>query len=116
MEMYQVRYFLALCAELNFTRAARRCQVAQPSLTNGIKSLERDLGAVLFDRRKSGVRPTQLAVAVRPYLEQIEEGARRVRELTRHDAREGTSISFHSAEAVGKARFGDPTSSTTQLR
>ena len=37
MEMHQVRYFLALCEELNFTRAAERCHVAQPSLTRAIK-------------------------------------------------------------------------------
>jgi hypothetical protein len=33
MEMHQVRYFLALCEELNFARAAGRCGVSQPSLT-----------------------------------------------------------------------------------
>ena len=33
MQMHQVRYFLALCEELNFTRSARRCGVSQPSLT-----------------------------------------------------------------------------------
>jgi Bacterial regulatory helix-turn-helix protein, lysR family len=34
MQMQQVHYFLALCEELNFTRAARRCGVSQPSLSN----------------------------------------------------------------------------------
>ena len=33
MEMHQVRYFLAVCETLNFTRAAENCYVAQPSLT-----------------------------------------------------------------------------------
>ena len=32
MEMHQVRYFLAVADELNFTRAAEKCNVAQPSL------------------------------------------------------------------------------------
>ncbi len=39
MEMHQVRYFLAVCETLNFTRAADRCNVAQPSLTKAIKKL-----------------------------------------------------------------------------
>jgi DNA-binding transcriptional LysR family regulator len=41
MEMPQIRYFLALSEELNFTRAAKQCGVSQPSLTNGIIELER---------------------------------------------------------------------------
>ena len=32
MEMHQVRYFLAVCEELNFTRAANRCDVVLPYL------------------------------------------------------------------------------------
>ena len=43
MEMNQVRYFLALSETLNFTRAAERCNVAQPSLTAAIKKLEAEL-------------------------------------------------------------------------
>jgi len=30
MEMHQVRYFLAVCETLNFTRAAESCNVSQP--------------------------------------------------------------------------------------
>src|ERR1700739_1749711 len=51
MQMHQIRYFLALCEERNFTRAARRCGVSQPSLTNAIIGLERDLGGALFQRK-----------------------------------------------------------------
>jgi Bacterial regulatory helix-turn-helix protein, lysR family len=47
MELHQIRYFLALCEELNFTRAAERCDVAQSSLTRAIKTLERELGGPL---------------------------------------------------------------------
>src|SRR5262245_20974853 len=36
MQMHQIRYFLALCEERSFTRAAKRCGVSQPSLTNAI--------------------------------------------------------------------------------
>ena len=45
MEMHQVRYFLAVCDTLNFTQAAQRCNVAQPSLTRAVKKLEDELGA-----------------------------------------------------------------------
>jgi len=54
MEMHQVRYFLAVCETLNFTRAAEICNVAQPSLTRAIKKLEDELGGSC-----SGASPTR---------------------------------------------------------
>ena len=42
MEMHQVRYFLAVARELNFTRAADECHVSQPSLTRAIQKLEEE--------------------------------------------------------------------------
>ena|SRR5215472_11974419 len=82
MEMHQVRYFLALCDELNFTRAARRCGVTQPSLTNAIRTLERELGGAVFQRRPR-IALTDLGRAVRPYLQEIAHHARAVRETAR---------------------------------
>ena len=57
MELAQIRYFVALCSERNFTRAARRCGVSQPSLSNGIKALERELGGKLFERSDMSLTP-----------------------------------------------------------
>ena len=48
MQMQQVRYFLALCQECNFTRAARRCAVTQPTLSIAIRQLETKLSSSLF--------------------------------------------------------------------
>jgi DNA-binding transcriptional LysR family regulator len=70
MEMQQIRYFVALCDELNFTRAAQRCKVAQPSLTIAIRALEEELGGPLF-HRKPRVAPTQLGDALRSTLQEI---------------------------------------------
>jgi Bacterial regulatory helix-turn-helix protein, lysR family len=80
METNQVRYFLALCEEKTFPRAAKRCGVAQPSVSNAIKRLEEELGGDLFHRTKNGTELSPLGVAIRPYLDQINEcveGARR---------------------------------------
>jgi DNA-binding transcriptional LysR family regulator len=52
LETSQIQYFVALCAELNFTRAAKRRGVSQPSLSNGIRALESDLD------RSSGAHPS----------------------------------------------------------
>jgi LysR family hydrogen peroxide-inducible transcriptional activator len=82
MQMHQVRYFLALCEELNFTRAARRCGVSQPSLTTAISALERDLGGAMFHRKPS-IALTGRGRMVRPYLDEIARNADHARELAR---------------------------------
>src|SRR5260370_21501828 len=79
MQMHQIRYFLALCEERNFTRAARRCGVSQPSLTNAIIGLERELGGALF-QRKPLIALTVLGHAVHPYLDRIAQNANHARE------------------------------------
>src|SRR5215217_2420404 len=76
MEMHQVRYFLAVAEELNFTRAAERCNVAQPSLTRAIKLLEGELGGPLFNRERVNTHLSELGRMVKPYLEQVYEQTR----------------------------------------
>ena len=70
MELQQIRYFLAVARELNFRRAARHCNVAQPSVTNAIKALERELGGALF-RRERPIKLSELGEAVLPHLARI---------------------------------------------
>ena len=80
MELHQIRYFLALCEELNFTRAAERCTVAQSSLTRAIKALEIELGGALFHRERANTHLSKLGQKVRPFLQQAYghvEGAKR---------------------------------------
>jgi len=79
MQIQQIRYFLALCAERSFTRAAGRCGVTQPSLTNAIIALERELGGVLFQRRPA-IALTVLGHAVHPYLQRVAENADHARD------------------------------------
>ena len=79
MEMHQVRYFLALSEEQNFTRAAKRCGVSQPSLTNAIKRLEQTLGGPLFYRNRTNTELTELGRVVKPYLRQLDKSAYEVK-------------------------------------
>ena len=51
-------YFVAAFEERSVTAAARRCFVAQPSISMAIKGLEEALGTVLFERSRSGLAPT----------------------------------------------------------
>src|SRR3974390_666175 len=75
MEMHEIRYFFALCEELNFTRAAERCNVAQPSLPAPIRKLEEEFGGPLFHRERANTHISELGRTVQPYLEQILKGA-----------------------------------------
>ncbi|BAU12338.1 transcriptional regulatory protein LysR family protein [Leptolyngbya sp. NIES-3755] len=50
MDIYQIRYFLAIVETGGFTKAAERLLVSQPSLSAGIKKLEQELGVILFER------------------------------------------------------------------
>src|SRR5215510_1059983 len=81
MEMHQVRYFLAAVSELNFTKAADKCNVSQPSLTRAIKQLEAELGGDLFRRERPQAQLTELGQRMLPLLRQCYESALGARSL-----------------------------------
>src|ERR1700722_13051210 len=58
MELHQLRYFVAVAHLGNFTRAAEKCFVAQPSLSQQIIKLERELGGPVFGRSGRKARLT----------------------------------------------------------
>ena len=54
----QLEYVVAVSEEASFSRAARRCFVSQPALSNQVKQLEHQLGVLLFERTAKGVLTT----------------------------------------------------------
>jgi DNA-binding transcriptional LysR family regulator len=75
MELSQVRYFIALCKTLNFTRAAESCNVTQPAFTRAIQKLEMEFGGALIFRERNLTQLTELGRTVRPHLEAMIEAA-----------------------------------------
>ncbi len=86
MEMHQVRYFLALADELNFTRASERCNVTQPSLSRAIKLLEEELGGPLFRRERESTHLTDLGHMVRPHLQSVYDHLKLAKHLSKEFA------------------------------
>ncbi|GAA1539545.1 LysR family transcriptional regulator [Nocardioides humi] len=64
MERRQLEFFLAIAEAGSITRAAARLRVAQPSLSYALRTLERELGAELFERLGRGVRLTPAGEAL----------------------------------------------------
>jgi DNA-binding transcriptional LysR family regulator len=67
MELRHMRYFVAVAEERNFTRAAARLHLAQPSLSRQMRDLEGELGVSLLHRGKGGIT---LTAAGNEYLAQ----------------------------------------------
>jgi DNA-binding transcriptional LysR family regulator len=67
MESRQLRYFVTVARERNFTRAAEKLRIAQPPLSRQIQALEEEFGVSLFDRSR---RPLALTDAGRLLFEQ----------------------------------------------
>ena len=96
MEIHQLRYVCAIADTGNFSRAAERCRIAQPSLSQQVLKLEEDLGVKLFDRLGRSVRLTEAGRAfishARSILHQM-EAAR-------------TSVADKNAEVGGSVAVG----------
>ena len=106
MNVRELRYFLALCETLNFTRAAEQCYVTQPAFSRAIQNLEGQLGGPLVHRERGNTHLTDLGRLMRPYFEQVvaqtDEAKKRAREYVHLDR---TSLSVGLMCTIGPAKL-----------
>lgn len=71
MDIRQLQYVLMLADTLNFGRAAQRAYISQPSFSQQIARLEKQIGAKLFDRSSNRVALTAAGEAFLPHAQAI---------------------------------------------
>jgi DNA-binding transcriptional LysR family regulator len=77
MDLRRLSSFLAVVEEGSFTRAARRLGIAQPSLSQQIRTLETELGGPLLERLPRGIRLTPAGRALLPEAQAAVRAAER---------------------------------------
>lgn len=114
MDLRQLRYFVAVARERNFTRAAEVLHMAQPPLSRQIQLLEEDLGVELIIRKS---RPVKLTEAGRLFYEQALQVLGRVDQMRAATRRVGLNQnSVLSIGFVGSTLYGGLPSLLRRLR
>lgn len=89
MEVHQLEYFVAVAETGSFSRAAERCLVAQPSLSQQIKKLEQEIGQPLFNRSRKGVSLTEAGQLLLPRAHAILAEIQNIRPNLEREVQEG---------------------------
>lgn len=83
MTLTELRYIVVLAQEKHFGKAAERCHVSQPTLSVGIKKLEKELGIYIFERSKNSVRLTPIGETIVEQAQRVLQQTQFIRELAK---------------------------------
>lgn len=103
MELRHLRYFVAVAEERNFTRAAKRLNMAQPPLSRQIQQLEEALGVQLLER---GSRPLKLTETGKFFYSHAAQLLAQTTELESMTKRVGNIERSFSIGFVGSTLYG----------
>lgn len=94
MDLRQLEYFMAIVKEGSLTAAAKRCRIAQPSLSQQLRLLEEELGESLVHRKPRGVEATAAGKILMEHATRVLQEAEILRQrfANRRDTHEGRVI------------------------
>lgn len=101
MQVKFLESLLELCREPNITKASARLCISQQGLSRQVKAIERELDAILFERSRQGVVPTEICEKIRPHLERIHDEYTLVLEAIEAGRSEESFASLSVAFAIG---------------
>ncbi len=84
MTITQLQYVLAVAEYKNFTLAAEKCFVTQPTLSMQIQKIEEELGIQIFDRTKKPIQLTDIGVKIVNQAKNIVNEADRIQDIVQH--------------------------------
>ena len=96
MTINQLKYVLALNKHKNFTTAAEKSLVSQPSLSTQIQKLEKELNTKIFDRSKKPIKTTELGEKLVKQFQIIVSESLKVKDL----------INYQKNKIVGNLNIG----------
>jgi DNA-binding transcriptional LysR family regulator len=101
IDLTKLQAFLQVAETLNFSEAAKRLNLSQPTVSHHIKVLEIDLGVVLFDRSKPKLALTDAGRVLQPWARKLLRSSNEVREM----------MSSLDQQVVGELRIACSTTS-----
>ncbi len=81
MTITQLQYVLAVAEYKNFTLAAEKCFVTQPTLSMQIQKVEEELNILLFDRSKKPIQLTEIGQKIVAQAKKIVNEADRIQDI-----------------------------------
>ena len=85
MRLEQLRYIIEIADTGSFTSASERLFIAQPSLSQAVASLEKELNVTLFTRYRTGAVPTQIGLQIIAHARDVMRGIGEIEKLTASD-------------------------------
>lgn len=102
MELRQLEYFMEVCAQGSFNRAAESLYTTQPNVSKVIGTLERELGRTLFERTNMGIKITPYGKTIREYAGNILKNVGLINSMRDEASEQKFSVSTYPSNMMSR--------------